>query len=106
MTPAELIAAIVCISLATFATRAGVLMLGDRLTLSPRVDAALRFAPVCALTALVVPAVLYTSSAIDASASNPRLPAALAAAAFVLWRSSMTGCIVVGMAVYYLFRFW
>jgi branched-subunit amino acid transport protein len=44
--------------LATFMTRAGLLLVGQRFKLSPRVEAALRYAPVCALAVLIVPEVV------------------------------------------------
>jgi branched-subunit amino acid transport protein len=90
--------------LATFLTRAALLLVGERFKLSPRVEAALRFAPVCALSVLVVPEVLLQEGRVDISACNPYLAGALAATAFVLWKRSMVGCIVVGMLVITAFR--
>ncbi len=92
------------IILATFTTRA-TLLLVPRFKLSPRVEAALRFAPVCALAVLVVPAVVVQEGAVNLSFTNPQLVAALAATAFFLWTRSMVGCIVVGMLVATAFRF-
>ena len=100
----QLLLAILSVALSTFATRAGVLLLGERLVLSRRVDAALRFAPACALTALIVPEVLYPAGVFDLSLGNPRWPAALAAALFLLWRHSIAGGIAVGMVVYAVIR--
>jgi branched-subunit amino acid transport protein len=90
--------------LATFTTRATLLLL-PRFKLSPRVEAALRFAPVCALAVLVVPAVVVQEGAVNLSLTNPHLVAALAATAFFLWTRSMVVCIVVGMLVVTAFRF-
>jgi branched-subunit amino acid transport protein len=90
--------------LATFTTRA-TLLLVPRFKLSPRVEAALRFAPVCALAVLVVPAVVVREGAVNLSFTNPHLVAALAATAFFLWTRSMVACIVVGMLVATAFRF-
>ncbi len=91
--------------LATFLTRAALLLVGQRLKLSPRVEAALRFAPICALAVLVVPEVLVQDGAVNVSLSNPRVLGALAATAFLLWRRSMVGCIAVGMLVFTAVRF-
>lgn len=91
--------------LATFLTRAALLLIGDRSRLSPHLEAALRFAPVCALAVLVVPEVLVRDGAVDLSLANPHLVGALAATAFFLWKPSMVGCIVVGMLVVTAFRF-
>lgn len=104
MSPGELLLTIVSLSAATFATRAGLLLAGERLHLSPGVESALRYAPACALAALVTPEILQPGGMLDLSFGNPRWPAALAAAAFLLWRQSMAGSIVVGMTVYALLR--
>lgn len=90
--------------LATFTTRASLLLV-PRFKLSPRVEAALRFAPVCALAVLVVPEVVVQGVAVNLSFTNPHLVAALAATAFFLWTRSMVACIVVGMLVVTAFRF-
>ena len=91
--------------LATFITRAGLLLAGGRFKPSPRVESALRFAPICALAALIAPEVVVRSGTVDLSLMNPRLVAALAATAFFLWKRSMVGCIVVGTLVLTAFRF-
>ena len=91
--------------LATFMTRAALLLVGQRFKLSPRVEAALRFAPVCALAVLIVPEVVVQADTVNLSFDNPRLAGALAATAFLLWKRSMVGCIVVGMLVVTAFRF-
>ena len=91
--------------LATFITRAAMLLVGQRFKLSPRVEAALRFAPVCALAVLIVPEVVVQAGTVDLSFHNPRLAGALAATAFLLWKRSMVGCIFVGMLVVTAFRF-
>ena len=96
----DVLLAIVSLVLATFITRAGMLLVGDRLKLSRHVEAALRFAPACALTALVLPEVLGPAGVLDLSLGNPRWPAALASAAFLVWRNNVLGGIAVGMAVY------
>ena len=90
--------------LATFMTRAALLLAGQRFKLSPRVEAALRYAPVCALAVLIVPEVVVQAGAVNVSLTNPRLAGALAAAAFFLWKRSMVGCIVVGMVIVVAFR--
>ena len=90
--------------LATFMTRAALLLVGERFKLSPRVEAALRFAPVCALAVLIVPEVVVQAGTVNMSVDNPRLVAALAATAFFLWKRSMVACIFVGMLVITAFR--
>jgi branched-subunit amino acid transport protein len=100
----ELVLAILSLALATLATRSGILMAGERFRLSRRVNAALRFAPACALTALILPEVLYPSGVLDLSRGNPRWLSAVVAVVFLLWRHSILGGIAVGMAVYALMR--
>jgi branched-subunit amino acid transport protein len=91
--------------LATFLTRVGLLLVGQGAKPSPRVESALRFAPICALSALIAPEILVQSNTVDVSLHNPRLAAAVAATAFFLWKRSMVGCIVVGMLVLTAVRF-
>ena len=91
--------------LATFVTRAAMLLVGQRFKLSPHLEAGLRFAPVCALAVLIVPEVVVQEGAVKLSLTNPRLAAALAATAFLLWKRSMVGCIAVGLFVVTAFRF-
>jgi branched-subunit amino acid transport protein len=91
--------------LATVLTRAGLLLVGPRFKLSPRIESGLRFAPICALAALIAPEILVQDGAVDVSFSNPRFAAAVAATAFFLWKRSMLGCIVVGMLVLTAIRF-
>jgi branched-subunit amino acid transport protein len=91
--------------LATFVTRAALLLAGERFKPSARVEAALRFAPICALAALISPEIVVRADTVDVSLANPRLVAALAATAFFLWKRSTVGCIVVGTLVLAAFRF-
>jgi branched-subunit amino acid transport protein len=108
VTPAtsDVVTAIACLAIATFVTRAGFLLVGERITLSRRVEAALRFAPACALTALVLPEIISPTGTLDLTWANPRWPAALIATAFLLWRHSVLGGIAVGMVAYGGFRLW
>jgi branched-subunit amino acid transport protein len=91
--------------LATFLTRVGLLLVGEGAKPSPRIESALRFAPICALSALIAPEILVQAGTVDVSFTNPRFAAAIAAAAFFLWKRSMVGCIVVGMLVLTAMRF-
>jgi branched-subunit amino acid transport protein len=70
--------------LATFMTRAGLLLAGRHFKLSPRVEAALRYAPVCALAVLIVPEVVVQADTVNLSLANPRLAGALGATAAVV----------------------
>lgn len=89
----------------TVLTRAFFLVLGDRIPLPERVQHAMRYAPACALAALLAPEVLLTQGALAASATDPKLLAAVAGVITMLTARSMMLTIVVGMAVYTLLRF-
>jgi branched-subunit amino acid transport protein len=91
-------------TVATFLTRAALLLVGQRFKPSSRVEVALRFAPVCALSALIAPEIVVRSGTVDLSFTNPHLVAAMAAAGVFLWKRSMVGCIVVGLVVLTAFR--
>ena len=51
----------------------------------------------------MLPEVLAPAGTFDLSLGNARWPAALASAAFLLWRNNMLGGIAIGMGVYLLF---
>ncbi|HEU4623103.1 MAG TPA: AzlD domain-containing protein [Burkholderiaceae bacterium] len=89
---------------ATLITRAGFLVLGERLRLPPRVERALRYAPACALAAIVVPDVVFVSGTPLWSFENYRLIAAVAATIFFIRTRNMLWTIVFGMAVFTLLR--
>jgi branched-subunit amino acid transport protein len=82
----------------TFATRLSAIALLGRVTLPPRVLRALRYVPIAVLSAIVVPALLAPSGALDVSPGNARLLAGLLAIA-VAWRTrSIVWTIAAGMA--------
>jgi branched-subunit amino acid transport protein len=97
--------AAVGMGLVTLICRGSFLVLPPRFELPPRIEAALRYAPACALTAIIVPAVATDASGDPlAPWSNPRLwGAAVASAVFVKWRS-MQLTMVVGMAAFTVMR--
>ena len=86
------------LTLATVVARAGMLWWPMRNGLSPRLERALRYAPACALAAIVVPDVVLGHADPAYPWANPRLLAALLAAV-VFWHTrSMLWTIVSGMA--------
>jgi branched-subunit amino acid transport protein len=89
----------------TILTRGAFLLGGEAIVLPDIVQRALRCAPAAALLALVVKRVLVTPSGIELGLSNPAPYAALAAAAWFLWRRSMLEAIVIGMLVDGLLQF-
>jgi branched-subunit amino acid transport protein len=90
---------IVGLTLATILMRSSFLMLGDHLPLPERVQHGLRYAPVCALIALVTPELFLTQGALNLSMTNPKLVAGLAAAVITLTTRSMIAAMAVGMLI-------
>jgi branched-subunit amino acid transport protein len=97
---------IVGLALSTFVTRTSFLIAGAKLRLGPRVEVALRYAPVCTLAAIIVPDVLIhpPGQDVDLSLLNPRLIGTLAAALWLCWSRNIIGCLALGMAAYSLAR--
>ncbi|MFZ6771287.1 AzlD domain-containing protein [Undibacterium sp. SXout7W] len=96
----EVWAVIFLLMVATFIARSGFWLLGHRVQLPPRVQEALRYAPACALAAIVVPDLLLSGGVPDVSSHNPKLWAGLLATAFFLVRRNMLQTIFFGMAVF------
>lgn len=87
----------ILIALATTLPRAGFIVLGNRVSLPPTVQRALRYAPTAALAAIVVPDIVLVDGAV--TIFNPKLAAAIAAVAAALyWRYPWLPFIA-GMAV-------
>ena len=96
--------AIIGITAATFVARSSLLVLGHRVSIPPAWQAALRFAPACALAAIALPDLVFTPQGLDLGLSNPRWLAGLAGIAiFVTFRRTI-GTIFGGMVVFWLLR--
>lgn len=91
---------IVGLTAVTIATRSFFLVLGDHVPLPPRVQHALRYAPACALAALVAPEVLFGETGQLVAPTDPKLVAALVAVAAMLATRSMLATMLIGMAAY------
>lgn len=93
------------LALSTFLTRGSFLIAGARLRLHPRVESALRYAPVCTLAAIIAPNVLLDGGAhLDVSLMNPRLIGVLGAGLWLCWSRNMVGCLASGMLAFTLAR--
>lgn len=92
------------LTLLTFVTRNAFLMLGQRVTLPERLQHALRYAPACALVALIVPEVVLQSGTLALNVSNPKLVAAAVTAAVIVGTRRAFAGIVLGMLAYTLIR--
>jgi branched-subunit amino acid transport protein len=95
---------IIGLTVITILMRSSFLMLGDYLPLPERVQHGLRYAPVCALIALVSPELFLTQGALDISVTNPKLVAGLAAAVITLTTRSLIAAMAIGMVVFTFLR--
>jgi branched-subunit amino acid transport protein len=101
----EIWVVIVVLALSTAITRSGFWLIGHRVTIPPRVQDMLRYAPACALAAIIAPdLVLGSSGEIQLGLGNPKLLAGIAALGFYVWRKNMLQTIVFGMLVFTLLR--
>ncbi|WP_439890217.1 AzlD domain-containing protein [Ralstonia sp. 25C] len=106
MSALEIWLVIIGMTAVTVFTRSLFLAVGNRLTLPTRLQHALRFAPAAALIAIVLPDLLWNHGHFDASWTNPRLMAGIAATVFYVVTRRMLGMVVVGMAVFTVLRLW
>jgi branched-subunit amino acid transport protein len=104
MTPLSIWITIAGMTLVTLATRTIMLVFGDRLPLPERVQHALRFAPVCALVALIAPELLTEQGAWAISVANPKFVAGGVAIAVMLATRSMVATLGLGMALFIALR--
>jgi branched-subunit amino acid transport protein len=101
----EVWGAIAALILATVATRSVIWMIGHRVTIPKRVNEVLRYAPACALAAIIAPDLLLGSGGqLELLPSNPKLLAAAAALGFYLWRRNMLQTILFGMFAFTILR--
>ncbi len=97
------LAAIGLLALCSFLTRSGYFLFGERFPLTESVRQALRYAPVAALTAIVVPELAPWERGLAAFYDTPVLAAAVAVLCYVFSRSTLL-VIVGGMAAFWLLR--
>ena len=95
---------------ATAITRSAFWLIGHHITIPKRVQEMLRYAPACALAAIIAPDLLMVEMAgahsLEINLLNPKLIAGVAATLYYLWRKSMIETILVGMAVFTALRIW
>ena len=103
----EIWVTIAALVLATALTRSSFWLIGHHITSPPRVQQMLRYAPACALAAIIAPDLLMGQhNEVQLSLINPKLLAAVAATAYYLLRRSMIETIILGMAVFTALRIW
>jgi branched-subunit amino acid transport protein len=89
---------LIIIGVLTFGLRLGFIALADRVSMPAWFERGLRFVPVAALTAILVPEILKPAGTLDLSLGNARLLAG-ALAVVVAWRTkNVLLTIAVGMA--------
>lgn len=96
--------AIAGLAAVTVLTRAFFLIPERELKLPGWVQRGLRYAPLGALAAVVVPEVLLIDGHLAGSWRDPQLLAAAVASAWFFWRRDILGTIVSGMAVLLVLR--
>lgn len=92
------------LAVSTIITRSGLWLVGEHLFIPRRVQEILRYAPVCALAAIVAPDILGTGSHVDLTWHNFKMLSGLASIAFYLWRRDMLQTIVFGMFTFTVLR--
>ena len=103
----EIWVTIAALTVATAATRSSFWLVGHHITIPKRVREMLRYAPGCALVAIIAPDMLVVSDhPLVVSALNPKLLAGVAATIYYLWRKNMLETIIFGMAVFTVLRIW
>jgi branched-subunit amino acid transport protein len=91
---------IALLTVGTVLTRATFWLIGHHVTIPKRVNEALRYAPGCALAAVIVPDLVFHHDQIEISFANPQLIAGVIASVFFLYTRSMIATILLGMAVF------
>ncbi len=99
MTPWEAFATIVGMGVVTLVTRAFFLIPERELPLPGWLRRGLRYAPLGALAAVIVPEIVLTQGALIATWRDARLFAVAASTAYYFWRRDILGTILTGTAV-------
>ena len=87
--------------LATAATRSSFWLIGHHITIPKRVQEMLRYAPTCALAAIIAPdLILSPEGQVVFDISNLKLVSGIVATAYYLLRRNMLETIIFGMAFF------
>ncbi|UGQ45817.1 AzlD domain-containing protein [Massilia endophytica] len=100
MSDLEIWITIIALAVATGITRSGFWLVGHRVNIPPRVHEMLRYAPSCALAAIVGPDLLLDPSTTQLTVLNPKLVAGVASIGWYLFRRNMLETIVFGMLLF------
>jgi branched-subunit amino acid transport protein len=91
--------AIVGLTVLTIVTRGFFFLSQREIPIPEGLRQALRYAPLAALAAVVVPEIVMTKGQLIGTLLDARIFAAAAGAAYYFWRRGILGTIVVGMTV-------
>lgn len=92
--------AIVGLAIITVVTRAFFMLPEREIPMPDWLKRGLKYAPLAALTAVIVPEIAMVQGELIGTLQDARLPATLCAALYYFWRRGILGTILVGMAVY------
>lgn len=107
MTDLEIWITIGVLAVATAATRSSFWLIGHHITIPVRVQEMLRFAPACALAAIVAPDLLLGAKGeLHLGFENLKLVAGLSSIGYYLLRRNMLETIVFGMLFFTGLRLW
>jgi len=102
----ETVLAILGLGVISLATRAFFLIPRREIPLPGWLTQGLRYAPLAALAAVIVPEVVMTHGALISTWQDARLFGVAAASAWYFWRRTILGTIVVGTGVLLALRLW
>ena len=88
------------LAVVTVITRSFFFISSKPLTLTAWAQRGLHYAPIAALSAVIVPEIVMTQGQFIGTWQDARVFAALAGAAWFFWRRGVLGTIIAGMAVY------
>jgi len=91
---------IVGLALVTVLTRSLLMLPREEVPIPAWAKRALKYAPLAALVAIIVPEVLLTRGVLIATLADARLIGAAVGLAYYFWKRGILGTIVVGMAVF------
>ena len=99
MNSLEALVTIIGLAIVTLVTRCFFFISERELVLPQWVQRGLRYAPLAALTAVVLPEIVMSHGELIDTWRDARLFAVAAASAYFFWRRGILGTILVGMAV-------
>jgi len=99
MSTAELVVAILGLAVITVVTRGFFFLSKREIPFPAWLQQGLRYAPLAALAAVVLPEIVMTQGHLIGTLRDARLYAAAAGLAYFFWRGGILGTILTGMAV-------